>query len=280
MKKRILVIGTGGTIASVKTKDGLRPALKTDELLPFFPKSAEIAHIEGKMLFNLDSTNIQPHHWSEIAREIERQYDKYDGFVITHGTDTMQYTSAALSFMLQNISKPVVLTGSVKATTEKGSDAKQNFIDSIIVANSQINGISIVFHGKIIKGYNARKITNEATKSTNEGLDVYSSINNHILGELIGKLEDNSKRKIILERGYLDIQQNQKGLKVLSQIDDSGNILLLKIYPGFRPAMLDKMSASIKCIIIEAFGPGNIPFIENSLIEKIEEFTRKKSRYS
>lgn len=114
--KRILVIGTGGTIAAVETKEGLRPAYTTEELISFFPEVRHMADIEGKMLFNIDSTNMQPHNWSEIAEEIGKQYDKYDGFVVTHGTDTMQYTASALSFMLQNLNKSVVLTGSVKAT--------------------------------------------------------------------------------------------------------------------------------------------------------------------
>ncbi len=272
-KKKILVLGTGGTIASVKTKEGLRPAYKTGELISFFPQVAQIADIESKMLFNIDSTNMQPHHWSEIAGEIAKQYGKYDGFVIIHGTDTMQYTAAALSFMLQNLKKPVVLTGSVKAIG-RGSDAKKNFTDSVIVASSGINEVCIAFHGKIIKGTKARKITNEATRITNENLDVYSSINFHLIGEMIGTLKDNSKRKIVFEKKYLNSHtQNSKKLEVLSGIEDN-NIFLVKIHPGFSPSVFDKLTG-FRCIIIEAFGPGNIPFIENSLIEKIEMLTKK-----
>ncbi len=269
VKKKILVIGTGGTIASVKTKEGLRPAYKTNELISFFPEVGKIADIEGRMLFNIDSANMQPHHWSEIAEEIERQYDNYDGFVITHGTDTMHYTSAALSFMLQGIGKPVVLTGSVKAIEKKGSDAGQNFIDSVIVACSGINEVCVVFHGKIIKGCKARKVTNEATRITNEDLDVYSSINYHLVGEMIGKFVDNHKRKIVFNEkcGMKCVKDCKNQLRVLSKIADDG-VFLVKIYPGFRPEMFDKL-AGFKCVVIEAFGPGNIPFIENSLVEKI-----------
>lgn len=269
--KKILIIGTGGTIAAVKTPEGLRPAFKTDELISFFPEVLQIAKVEGKMLFSLDSTNIQPHHWSEIALEIQKQYDAYDGFVITHGTDTMQYTASALSFMLQNLSKPVVLTGSVKAIGEK-SDARQNFIDSVIVASSGISEVCIVFHGKIIKGCKARKITNEATKITNENLGVYSSINHHLLGELIGELRDNHTRKIVFEKGYSKTDK-QKGLKVLSGIDPA-DIFAVRIYPGIRPEIFDRL-IDFKCILIEAFGPGNIPFMENSLVEKIDMLTKK-----
>jgi len=273
-KKKILVIGTGGTIAAVQTKEGLRPAYKTEELISFFPEVNQIADIEGKQLFNLDSTNMQPHHWSEIAKEIEKQYEKYDGFVITHGTDTMQYTSAALSFMLQNLGKPVVLTGSVKAIGE-GSDAKQNFIDSIIVACSDIKEVCIVFHGKIIKGCKARKITNESTKIKNENLDVYSSINHHLLGELMGKLEENHTRKVVLDKNYKTNGGSGK-LKVLPKID-AEDIILIKIYPGFKPETLGKLS-DFKCIILEVFGPGNIPFMENSLVEKIGSIIHNENR--
>ncbi|MBU3978363.1 asparaginase [Patescibacteria group bacterium] len=270
--KKILVIGTGGTIAAVKSPEGLRPAYKTDELISFFPEILEIAKVEGKMLFNLDSTNIQPHHWSEIAIEIQKQYDTYDGFVITHGTDTMQYTAAALSFMLQNLSKPIVLTGSVKAIGEK-SDARQNFIDSVIVASSGISEVCIVFHGKIIKGCKARKITNEATKITNENLSVYSSINHHLLGEMIGELKDNHTRKIVLEKGYIAKSEDIKALKVLPGVDPA-DIFAVRIYPGMIPEIFDRLT-DFKCVLIEAFGPGNIPFMENSLVEKIDMLTKK-----
>ncbi len=269
--KKILVIGTGGTIAAVQTDEGLRPAYKTEELISFFPEIRKIADVEGKMLFNLDSTNIQPHHWSEIAEEIAKQYDKYDGFVITHGTDTMQYTSSALSFMLQNLQKPVVLTGSVKAIGE-GSDAKQNFIDSVIVACSDIHDVCICFHGKIIKGCKARKVTNEATKITNEHLDVYSSINYHLIGELYGKLEDNHNRRVVLEKNY-KIDRAPKKLNALTRIFNDG-VVLIKIYPGSKAELLDKVT-SFRCVILEAFGPGNIPFMENSLVEKIGMLTKK-----
>jgi len=273
LMKKILVIGTGGTIAAVQTEAGLRPAYKTEELISFFPEVKKIADVEGKMLFNLDSTNMQPHHWSEIAEEIAKQYEKYDGFVITHGTDTMQYTASALSFMLQNLQKPVVLTGSVKPVGVISSDAKKNFIDAVIVACSNIEKVCIVFHGKIIKGCKARKITNEATKVTNEKLGVYSSINHHLLGEFVGELEDNHIRSIIFNNWTGSPKIDEKPLVLLSKIDDV-DVAIVKIYPGLKPNFFDKL-ADFKAILIEAFGPGNIPFMENSLIEKIEMLTKK-----
>jgi L-asparaginase len=267
--KKILVIGTGGTIAAVRTPGGLRPAYTTEELISFFPEVRGIANVEGKLLLNIDSTNMQPHHWSEIAEEIARQYDKYDGFVITHGTDTMQYTAAALSLMLQGIAKPVVLTGSVKPMGE-GSDAKQNFVDSVIVACSGVREVCVVFHGKIIRGCRARKITNEATKITNETLDVYSSINFHLIGDMIGELRENSMRKAVLRKTETHAHDR---LKVLPNID-AGVVALVKIYPGFRPEALGGMTG-VKCVLLEAYGPGNVPFMENSLLDAIGRLCKR-----
>lgn len=267
--KNILVIGTGGTIAAVRTPGGLRPAYTTEELISFFPEVKKIANVEGRLLFSMDSTNMQPHHWSEIAAEIGRQYDNYDGFVITHGTDTMQYTAAALSLMLQNLAKPVVLTGSVKPMGE-GSDAKQNFIDSVIVACSGVHEVCVVFHGKIIRGCRARKITNEATKITNETLDVYSSINFHLIGDMIGELRENSLRKAVLRKARMDAGGK---LMVLPKVD-AGGVALVKVYPGFKPENLSGITG-VKCVLVEAYGPGNVPFMENSLLGAIERLDKR-----
>lgn len=271
-KKKILVIGTGGTIASIKTKEGLKPAYKTDSLLSLFPEANEIAEISGMELLNLDSTNIQPEHWSKIAEKIEEQYDNFDGFVIIYGTDTMHYTAAALSFMLQNLNKPVILTGSVKAIG-KDSDAKQNFLDSILVASSNINEVCIVFHGKIIKGSRAKKVTNEATKITENGMGVFTSINCHLVGRFIGKVEGIYERKIVFKEKHKSASgRNKKRLKVLSDLDT--NICFLRIYPGFDPKILDKFT-NFSCVILEALGPGNLPFSGNLILGKIKKLNDK-----
>ena len=104
--RRILLIGTGGTIASRQTDDGLAPSLSISELLEKVPEIAELCVPECLQLFNMDSTNIRPEHWLEIARTIRENYSRYDGFVITHGTDTMAYTAAGLSYLIQDSPKP------------------------------------------------------------------------------------------------------------------------------------------------------------------------------
>ncbi|MBR1952301.1 MAG: asparaginase [Lentisphaeria bacterium] len=109
--KRILMIGTGGTIASEMGGDGLTPELSTEQLLSFVPSVGKECHVDCMQLYSLDSTSIEPKHWVGVAKTIQEKYEDYDGFVISHGTDTMAYTAAALSYLIQNSPKPIVLTG-------------------------------------------------------------------------------------------------------------------------------------------------------------------------
>ncbi len=109
--KRILLLGTGGTIACKRTSHGLMPLLSSEEILSFVPDSRTFCSIDSIQVLNIDSTNIQPSHWLTIEKAIEEHYKDYDGFVITHGTDTMAYTAAALSYLIRNSAKPIVITG-------------------------------------------------------------------------------------------------------------------------------------------------------------------------
>ena len=109
--KKILMLGTGGTIASELTPDGLSPELTPAQLLRFVPAVSRLCQVDCLSLFNLDSTNITPAHWLRTAAAIREHYEDYDGFVISHGTDTMAYTAAALSYLVQGADKPIMLTG-------------------------------------------------------------------------------------------------------------------------------------------------------------------------
>ena len=109
--KKILLIATGGTIASRKTEEGLAPSITPQELLAHVPDAAALCQIHTLQPLNLDSTNIRPEHWLELARLIEDHYSAYDGFVLCHGTDTLAYTASALSYLIQHTRKPIVLTG-------------------------------------------------------------------------------------------------------------------------------------------------------------------------
>ena len=133
-KKRILLLATGGTIASRKSDNGLKPQITPEELIEYIPQVKEICDVEAVQLLNLDSTNMEPSHWKLMVHAIREHYDDFDGFVIAHGTDTMAYTAAALSYMVQNTKKPIVITGAQKPIDLEITDAKSNLIDSFLYA--------------------------------------------------------------------------------------------------------------------------------------------------
>ena len=135
--KKILLLATGGTIASRPTAaGGLAPAITSEELLACVPELADLCEVSAVQVFNLDSTNVGPVQWQSIVRCIKENYDACDGFVIAHGTDTMAYTAAALSYMVQNSAKPVVLTGSQKSIYNRDTDARNNLYRAFVYAVS------------------------------------------------------------------------------------------------------------------------------------------------
>ena len=154
--KKILMIGTGGTIASEISPDGLAPQLSPDQLLALVPDISRLCGVDCVSLFNVDSTSMTPEHWVRITRCVRENYDKYDGFVISHGTDTMAYTAAALSYMIRGSRKPVILTGAQKPISFDSTDSKVNLLDAFTCACSDdICGVSIVFNGRVILGTHA-----------------------------------------------------------------------------------------------------------------------------
>ena len=156
-RKRILLIGTGGTIASEMGETGLTPELTSQQLLRYIPDISHICQVDCVQVLSLDSTDIQPKHWVRMADTVRENYEKYDGFVISHGTDTMAYTAAALSYLIQGSPKPIVLTGAQKPIGFETTDSKQNLRDAFTVAASDMAGVMLVFNGKVILGTRARK---------------------------------------------------------------------------------------------------------------------------
>ena len=149
--KRVLMIGTGGTIASEMTGAGLVPELTTDQFLKYVPAVRELCDVTCRQVCNIDSTNMSPAYWLEIARAIREVYSSFDGFVVCHGTDTMAYTAAALSYLVQQGPKPIVLTGSQKPINMDITDSKTNLLDSFVCAcDGRIPGVQIVFGGAVI----------------------------------------------------------------------------------------------------------------------------------
>lgn len=250
-KKHILLLATGGTIASKKSENGLKPLLTPEELLSFVPDTNEFCQTDALQLLNLDSTNVAPAHWLLIADAIQKHYDDYDGFVICHGTDTMAYTAAALSYLIQNSPKPIVITGAQKPIDLEITDAKTNLSDSLRFAScDKAYGVVIVFDGKVIAGTRGKK---ERTKSYN----AFSSIN----FPYIATIQDGH---IIF---YLDDkQQLTKPIQFYRALNS--RVALLKLIPAMDSGVLDYMADHYDAVIIESFGVGGIPTYESGDFHK------------
>ena len=238
--KRILMIGTGGTIASGKTAEGLMPELTSEQLLSFVPAVSSLCRAECLQLLSLDSTNLAPTHWLLIAKAIRERYDRYDGFVISHGTDTMAYTAAALSYLIQGARKPIILTGAQKPISFDSTDSKVNLTDAFLCACSDtLHGVMIVFNGKVIQG-------TRACKTRSKSYEAFSSINYPYLAVL----QDGSLLQYI-ENAYLDAP-------VFSDRLD-GKVALLKLIPGVPSSLAAYMLQENDALILESFGVGGIP---------------------
>lgn len=253
--KKILIITTGGTIASIETPHGLIPALTSDELLSFLPEIGNDISLTTKSILNLDSTDITPQHWLTMAAAVREAYNDYDGFVICHGTDTMAYTAAALSYLIQNSAKPVVITGAQKPIGMEITDAKANLRDSIIyAADDGSHGVQIVFDGKVIVGTRAKK-----TKTLSYA--AFSSINFPFLAVI------NDGRII----RYLPAEKPQGSVLFYDRLDP--RVFLLKLTPGVSPVLLDEIFKLYDCIIIESFGVGGIPeSLEGELFAQLSKY--------
>ena len=240
--KKILMLGTGGTIACKRGDSGLKPLLTSNELLSYVPDAKEFCQADSLQILNIDSTNMQPKHWLIISKAIESHYEDYDGFVICHGTDTMAYTAAALSYMIQNSQKPIVITGAQKPIDMENTDARTNLFDSLrFASDDRAHGVTIVFDGKAIAGTRGKKVR---TKSYN----AFSSIN----FPYIATIQDGH---VIF---YLDDKKTYSG-KLHFFHDLNPNVALMKLIPSMGAHVLDYMAEHYDAVIIESFGVGGLP---------------------
>lgn len=257
-KKKILFIATGGTIASKKSQNGLKPQITPAELLEYIPQVEDICQVETIQLLNLDSSNMEPMHWKMMVHTIKEQYDSYDGFVIAHGTDTMAYTAAALSYMIQNSQKPIVITGAQKPIDLEITDAKSNLIDSFLYASDEKSqGVQIVFDGKVIAGTRAKKVR---SKSYN----AFSSIDYPCLA----MIQDMNIMR------YIPMLPFEEEVKFYEEMDE--DVFLMKLIPGIKPKMLRSIFTNYHCIIVESFGVGGIPkSLSEEFYKLCQEFPEK-----
>ncbi len=229
--KHILLIATGGTIASVQTETGLSPKISSDDLLREVPEIRDICKVSAVQLYRLDSTNMRPENWLEIARFIRAEYLNYDGFLITHGTDTMAYASAMLFYLIQNSQKPIVLTGSQISISERDTDARDNLLGAFrYAADPEACGVHIVFDGKIISGTRARK---NRTKSFN----AFSSIDYPEVGIIrAGRV-----------RHYIR-ESYTEPVRFYDTIDSL--VLVVKLIPGMKADIFDYAAEHCHAVII------------------------------
>ncbi|MGN1307605.1 MAG: asparaginase [Faecousia sp.] len=242
--KKVLMLGTGGTIASEMTHSGLTPALTSEQLVENVPEISNMCEVTCRQLFSIDSTNITPAHWLTIAKEIQASFDEFDGFVIAHGTDTMAYTAAALSYLIQYSPKPIVLTGAQKPILFENTDSKTNLADAFRVAVSKLCGVLLVFNGRVILGTRARK-----TRTTS--LQAFSSINYPLLAVLQnGFLMEYIRPASLPEPRFYDRLNTRVGL--------------MKMIPGADCGLLSYLLAHNDAVIVESYGVGGLPSYQGS----------------
>ena len=248
------MIAVGGTIASVETKEGLRPEITSEEILTYIPEVSKLCQIDAIQLFNIDSTNVYAKHWKALASCIEENYAAYDGFVVTHGTDTLAYTAAALSYFIQNSRKPIVITGSQVTIAAENTDARDNLLNAFIyAADDRACGVHVIFDNKVILGTRARK---SRTKSYN----AFSSID-------YPQIAIFRNHRLVF---YIE-EPKPEGNPIFYH-DFSARVFVLKMIPGIDPAIFDYLKEHYDAVVIESFGVGGLPSYESgdfySSIEK------------
>ena len=257
--KNILIIYTGGTIGMTKTKNGYAPKAgyfkSALESIPALYKDGMPKWNLYEMLPLLDSSNMTVNEWNKIGKIIYDKYDEYDGFVILHGTDTMAYTASALSFMLENLSKPVILTGSQIPLLELRSDGADNIITSLLIASDKrVHEVCLYFGGSLLRG-------NRATKYSSDDLIAFTSPNYPLLAQVGIRIKYNTP-------ALIKKTDEKLKLHLLNNIP----IGVIKVFPGIQFSLFESMIVeNLKGVVIETFGNGNIPSYGSALLSIIQK---------
>lgn len=259
--KKILLLTTGGTIASSKGDDGLVPTLSSGDIKQYLNVFEKEIEIMSEDILCLDSSNIQPEEWQIMGERISKAIkDKEcDGIVMTHGTDTMAYTASALSFMLLNLPIPVILCGSQLPLSHPLSDGIDNIRLAFCAAiDNRLKGLFVAFNHKIMLGTRCVKVRTM-------GFDAFESVNIDPIATL------DARGLTINERLLPKLNGDFHFYKELCK-----EVFLLKLIPGMKPEILDVLAEqNYRGIIIEAFGAGGIHFIRRDLISKLESMVEK-----
>lgn len=268
--KNVLVIYTGGTIGMKPSSDsggslapaaGYLPQMMSGlpELDPSLnPHAPTFDLIEYDPL--LDSSDMTPAAWVKIAADIERRYHDYDGFVVLHGTDTLAYTSSALSFFVENTRKPIVVTGAQLPFGMPRSDARNNIVTALQVAATmpaELAQVCVVFGTRILRG-------NRATKTSAAAFDAFSSPRFPALGSVGIEIEYDLQ---------LSVGCPEAAFRIHESAPPRGSVAVIRLFPGFTPQIIDAVCAlpNLRGIVLEAFGSGNGPSSNPSFLNAIAE---------
>ncbi len=254
MAKKVLLIHTGGTIGMSKDKNSgtLRTDILYDSITRFIPELSEIADIDIEIPYMIDSSELTSDHLRKIIRVIKKSVDKYSGFVISHGTDTLAYTASALSYMLMNLNFPVILTGAQKPLSEIRSDARSNLINAIELSTMNIKEVSILFDDKLMRG-------NRTIKSHVNHFDAFSSPNYPLL----------AKTGINIEVYRKNILRHDGLFHIFEGFDNS--VAVMKIFPGFSHECFNP-GDKVRAVIIIGYGAGTVPVHNSGIIDRVEKW--------
>lgn len=252
-KSNILLVYTGGTIGMIKDfETGALKAFNFSELLQSIPELKLLEHTIDTISFKrpIDSSNMNPVYWTQIAQIIEERYEKYDGFVVLHGSDTMSYSAAALSFMFENLTKPIIFTGSQLPIGDLRTDAKENLITSIQIAGLQRQGrpviseVGLYFEYKLYRG-------NRTTKMNAEHFQAFSSLNYPALVE----------SGVYLSVNYNVLWKTNRRKRTQLHAIFNDDVVILKMFPGITESTIDHILSkkNLKGVVLETFGSGNAP---------------------
>jgi L-asparaginase len=261
--KKIVILATGGTIVCSDRGQGLQPYYTVDDLLDRIQPAMSDRKIVGKTVMNIDSSNMTPENWLTIARHVTEHYREFDGFVITHGTDTMAYTAAAISYLLDGLNKPVILTGSQFSMTDSRTDALQNLKDSLLLAAENIAGVFIVFDGKVING-------TRGIKTKTRSYDAFESINYPLVATIKhNRIEYSPVVRQTFRQMPITPPENSHSPKLVATLEEQ--LLVLKMFPGLHPKIFDYIRDNFKAVIIESYGTGGVATDSIDLAGKIRD---------
>ncbi|MBR5475796.1 MAG: type I asparaginase [Bacteroidaceae bacterium] len=269
-KPSILLIYTGGTIGMMSNAEtGALENFNFEHLLRYVPEIKQFNLNISSQTFNppIDSSDMHPEHWANLVEIIHSNYNSYDGFVILHGTDTMAFTASALSFMLEGLNKPVILTGSQLPIGVLRTDGKENLLTAIEIAAAKnadgtpiVPEVCIFFNQKLMRG-------NRCTKISAESFDAFSSNNYPVL----------AKAGLEIQYDYKQIRPYNPAVTLVPHYTLDSDIIIFSLFPGIKPDIIKNVltNDSLKGIIFRTFGSGNAPQDE-WLVEALTESTRQE----